>query len=121
MASDDSTQGTPDPGPFRGGNISRSSHSQLVFCWAPVPPAVFEILTNTPTWRHFGSLEGLEALSGNSSLSQPVPVVLFEESKNDDSEFWEFGWIYEEFALLEGLLSEVRNDDITKLSKRVEP
>jgi len=67
--------------------------------------------------HHFGSIEGLEASSGNSPLSQPVPVVSFGEYEDADSEF---GRTIKKVKLLGGLLSGIRNTDITKIDDAIE-
>ncbi|KAH9057541.1 CHAT domain-containing protein [Lactarius vividus] len=66
--------------------------------------------------RYFGSVEGLEASSSNSSLSRPVPVVSFE--KHDDDP--EIDPTFEKLELLDELLSKIRNDDTTEIDGTIE-
>jgi len=68
-------------------------------------------------FHYFGSIEGLEVSSGNSPLSQPVPMVSIEEFEDDDSEF---GRIHKKMELLEGLFSGVWNNDMTKIDEAIE-
>ena len=60
--------------------------------------------------HHFGSIEGIEASSGSSPLSQPDRLWY----ENDNSE------VARNFRLLEGLFSGIPNDDITKMDEALE-
>ena len=64
-------------------------------------------------FHYFGSIEGLEASSSNSPLSQPM--VSLEDYEDDGSEF-----DHKKMGLLMGLLSGIRNTDITKVDEAIE-
>ncbi|KAI9452961.1 CHAT domain-containing protein [Lactarius psammicola] len=84
-----------------------------------VRPAVCEALRKTEEqrFRFFGSIEGLEASSSDSPLSQPVPVLPFGEYEDDNSEF---DRIHQKTELLKGLLIKIRNNDITDIEEAIE-
>src|SRR6266702_2493776 len=67
-------------------------------------------------FRYFGSIEGLdpEARSSVSPLSLSQLVLAFEEYEDDNSEV---GRIMENIGLLEGFLSVIHNNDITKIDE----
>ncbi|KAI9449758.1 hypothetical protein BJY52DRAFT_1227571 [Lactarius psammicola] len=67
--------------------------------------------------QYFGSIKGLEALSGNSLFSQPVPIVSFGEDGDDDPEFSQ---IHKTIELFEELLSGIHNNDMTKIDEAIE-
>ncbi len=85
-------------------SVKESSHSAVVFDLEQIAERRFD---------YFGSIdsEGLEASPSNSPLSQPVPTVSIGEYEDDGSEF---GRKIGEF------LSEVRNNDITKIDEAIE-
>ncbi|KAH8978918.1 hypothetical protein EDB86DRAFT_3150036 [Lactarius hatsudake] len=68
----------------------------------------FAEITAEQRVRYFGSIEGPEASSGNPPLAQPVQVAPFRD--HDDSEI---DPSFEKLGLLEGLLSAIRDDDLT--------
>ncbi|KAH9024164.1 CHAT domain-containing protein [Lactarius pseudohatsudake] len=76
----------------------------------------FAEITAEQRVRYFGSIEGLEASSSNSSLSRPVPVVSFE--KHDDDP--EIDPTFEKLELLDELLSKIRNNDTTEIDGAIE-
>src|SRR6266702_163853 len=80
----------------------------------PFDPALFFDLEGTAKRRvsYFCPIEGIEASSGNSPLSRPMPVVSVKDSS-------EFGRVYKKMELLEGLLSGIRNSDITKIDEAI--
>ncbi|KAI9449763.1 hypothetical protein BJY52DRAFT_1192311 [Lactarius psammicola] len=67
--------------------------------------------------QYSGSIKGLEALSGNSSFSRPVPIVSFGEDGDDDPEFSQ---IHKTIELFEELLSGIHNNDMTKIDEAIE-
>ncbi|KAH9032343.1 CHAT domain-containing protein [Lactarius deliciosus] len=68
-------------------------------------------------FRYFGSIEGPEASSSGSPSSQPVPGVSFGEYEGSDPEF---SRIHKNMEFLRGLLSEIRNNDATKIDETIE-
>ncbi|KAI9441137.1 CHAT domain-containing protein [Lactarius psammicola] len=68
-------------------------------------------------FRYFGSIEGLEARSSVSPLSLSQLVLAFRQYGDDSSEVSQ---IMSNIALLEGLLSGIRNGNITKIDEAVE-
>ncbi len=67
-------------------------------------------------FHYFGSIEGLEARSSNSWLSQLV-VAFGRKDESDDSDF---GRIYKKAMLLEGLLSWIQDNDVMDIEEVVE-
>ncbi|KAI9452960.1 CHAT domain-containing protein [Lactarius psammicola] len=77
------------------------------------PLAVFDLKAAAKErFGYFGSIEGLEALSDNSPLSQPVTAVASE--KNDDLEFIRMD------KEINPLLSGILNNDDIKIDEAVE-
>ncbi|KAH8991526.1 CHAT domain-containing protein [Lactarius akahatsu] len=68
-------------------------------------------------FRYFGSIEGSEASSSGSPSCQPVPGVSFGEYEGGDPEF---SRIHKNMEFLGGLLSEIRNNDATKIDETIE-
>ncbi|KAH8991531.1 CHAT domain-containing protein [Lactarius akahatsu] len=85
----------------------------------PIHPDVSFDLESTAKRRfsYFGPIESPEASSSGSTLSQPVPEVFFGEYKGV---FPEFSRLQENMELLGGLLSEIRNNDATKIDETIE-
>jgi len=75
-------------------------------------------LENTAKQRftYFGPIEGLEASSDISPLSQPVPAVSFGEYGDGDSEFDRV----HKMNRLRGLISGIPNYDLTKIDEAIE-
>ncbi|KAI9452595.1 CHAT domain-containing protein [Lactarius psammicola] len=67
-------------------------------------------------FRYFGSIEGLAASSGNSPLSQPV--LLWSSGLAKDIP--EIGPTFKKHDLLQGLLSGIRDNDITEIDEAIE-
>ena len=67
-------------------------------------------------FRYFRSIDGIEASSGNSPLSPPAPVASFEKHYEDPR----IGPMIEKTDLLKGLLSRIRNNDITEIDEAIE-
>ncbi|KAI9454293.1 hypothetical protein BJY52DRAFT_1225163 [Lactarius psammicola] len=67
-------------------------------------------------FRYFGSIEGVAASSGNSPLSQPVPVW----SSGVAKDMPEIGSTLKKHDLLIGLLYVIRNSDITEIDEAIE-
>ncbi|KAI9452590.1 CHAT domain-containing protein [Lactarius psammicola] len=67
-------------------------------------------------FRYFGSIEGLEASPSNSPLSQPVPVLSIEEFKDVPK----IDPTLKKHDLLDGLLSGIRDNDITEIDEAIE-
>ncbi|KAH8995835.1 CHAT domain-containing protein [Lactarius hatsudake] len=70
-------------------------------------------------FRYFGSIEGPEASSSGSPSSQPVPGVSFGFGEYEGGDP-EFSRIHKNMELLGGLLSEIRNNDATKIDETIE-
>jgi tetratricopeptide (TPR) repeat protein len=68
-------------------------------------------------FRYFGSVKGLGESSGSSRLSQPVPVVSFEEGEGHDNNK---NTRKIKLGLLGGLLSGIRKNDITTFDEAIE-
>ncbi|KAH9010763.1 hypothetical protein EDB85DRAFT_2160829 [Lactarius pseudohatsudake] len=85
----------------------------------PIHPDVSFDLESTAKMRfsYFGPIEGPEASSSGSTLSQPVPEVFFGEYKGI---FPELSRLHENMELLGGLLSGIRNSDLTKIDGAME-
>ncbi|KAH9161527.1 CHAT domain-containing protein [Lactarius sanguifluus] len=79
----------------------------------------FAEITAEQRVRYFGSTEGPEASSGSPPLSRPrsrpAPVVLFKD--HDDPEI---DPTFEKLGLLEGLLSVIRDNDLTEIDETIE-
>ncbi|KAI9454288.1 CHAT domain-containing protein [Lactarius psammicola] len=67
-------------------------------------------------FHYFGSIEGLEASSSNSPLSQPVPVSPIERFKGDPV----VCPTSKKYDLLQGLLIGINNGDITEIDEAIE-
>ncbi|KAI9435659.1 CHAT domain-containing protein [Lactarius psammicola] len=67
-------------------------------------------------FRYFGSIEGLEASSGNSPLSQPVSALSIERFKDDP----QTGLTWKKLDFLAGLFSGIRDGDITEIDEAIE-
>ncbi|KAH9037579.1 CHAT domain-containing protein [Lactarius hengduanensis] len=85
----------------------------------PIHPDISFDLESTAKRRfsYFGPIEGPEASSSGSPLSQPVPEVFFGEYKGI---FPELSRLHENMELLGGLLSGIRNNDLTKIDGAME-
>ncbi|KAI9452977.1 CHAT domain-containing protein [Lactarius psammicola] len=67
-------------------------------------------------FHYFGSIEGLGASSGNSPFSEPVPVW----SSGVAQDIPVIGPTFKKHDLLEGLLSGIRDGDITEINEAIE-
>ncbi|KAI9438875.1 CHAT domain-containing protein [Lactarius psammicola] len=77
---------------------------------------VFTAMAAKQRLRYFGTTEDLEASSSNSPLSQPVPMLPIERFKDDPEHDPEL----KNQELLAGLLSGIRDGDITEIDEAIE-